>query len=149
MKIFLKNARILLIGLIFLTVTYYISKICLSFGMRISFEKGVRLLAEILTVTASLTAGLLLAPASASVLHKSEYKRYMLYITALLAVFLLITWKLWFTPEWMMTHQTLDPQFLTLSFTIPGVLSHFATLFFILRKHQSSEKKGQAPTKEI
>lgn len=128
MKKIIMWGRIIATSIAFLTILYCVVNM-------IDVMNGGELVpVEILIITASLSGGLLLAPVAFKVLKRRELKRYMLFTGSILTMLLAITWNLWFNINWK-----LDPQFLTLSFVIPGFGAHIVTLIYMNKRQRRKE----------
>lgn len=124
------NIRLLMTGLLFLCALYIIAAQFDILGWK------YRIPVEIAVAAVSAAAGLLLTPIVALLLRGCDYRRYLLFSTVSLLVLLVITWNLRFNKDW----QTF--QFLTWSFTIPGVGTNFLALHLLARK--SKKDSGRA-----
>ncbi len=128
MKRIVISGRIIETSVAFLTILYCVVNM-------IDVMNGGKLIpVEILIITVSLSGGLLLAPVAFKVLERRDLKRYMLYTGSILTMLLAITWNLWFNIDW-----NRDPQFLTLSFVIPGFGAHIVTLIYMNKRQRRKE----------
>lgn len=124
------NLRALITGFLFLCALYIIAAQFDILGW------GYRIPVEIAVAAVSAAAGLLLTPVVALLLRGCDYRRYLLFSAVSLLVLLVITWNLRFNKDWQAF------QFLTWSFTIPGVGANFLALRLLARK--SKKNSGRA-----
>jgi FlaA1/EpsC-like NDP-sugar epimerase len=119
MKKLSDHIRIIFVGLLFISVTY-----CAVLTIDIT-SWNYSIPVEIAMIALSLVTGLALTPIVTMFLQRNECQRYLLYLIISMAIWLMITYQI--RLRW---HY--DPQFLTLSFVIPGVISHIAGLHILL-----------------
>jgi hypothetical protein len=118
--------RILVVGLVFLTVTYCAVRMIDI----VSWTYPIPV--ELVVIALSLVMGIVCTPVVSIFVRREEYRTYMGCVVLVMAVLLALTYHFW-------TRWHYDPQFFTLSLVLPGMVSHFIGLYVL------SRGKGKAP----
>jgi predicted membrane channel-forming protein YqfA (hemolysin III family) len=92
---------------------------------------------EVAIIALSLITGIVMTPIISMFLQRQECRNYMLYIVIGMTILLVVTYQ--FRTRW---HN--DPQFLTLSLCIPGVISHFVGLHVLLHKNPENANRNHS-----